>query len=244
MQGRDSDNVRVAQGSAHNPHVSSADDYACEAIAADLMPMLFSDFPACDAFIAGQMSLLGHKILSDEALFRWGVSPDQFAVLRSVSESVISIWRTTRQAMVLNLEDCQCAGSHWTPSRRTFLFHAHIDARGMLTFAAASAPHWRVTARHRRLLHEMMPKLAALLLRYFRQQTAQSNVKLTPREAQILALIGAGISNKGIAKHLGTSPNTVRNQVARLSEKLRARNRAELLLHSRPPQPIHSTSVP
>lgn len=233
MQGWKSDNAHVVQGSQHTPHVSSADDYARESIAADLMPILLSDFPACDAFIAGQISSHGPNLPDDEALFQWGASSDQLAVLRSVSKSVISIWRTTRQAINFNLEDCQCAGSHWTSSRRTFLFDAHINAHGTLTFAAASAPHWRVTARHHRLLHEMLPKLAALFDRHFQQQAVKTSIKLTPRETQILALIGAGISNKGIAKHLGTSPNTVRNQIARLSEKLRARNRAELLLHSR-----------
>lgn len=233
MQRCDSDTVHVVQASTHISPLASADGYIREGIAADLMPLMLCDFPACDAFMAGQMSLQGRALLSEEKLFRWGISLDQLAVLRSVSESVVSIWRTTRQAMVLNLEDCQCAGSRSAPSRRTFLFHAHIDVYSTLTFAVVSAPQWHVTARHRRLLHDMMPTLSALLCRHFQQQVTESGVKITPREAQILALIGAGISNKGIARHLGTSPNTVRNQVARLNEKLGARNRAELLLYSR-----------
>lgn len=50
---------------------------------------------------------------------------------------------------------------------------------------------------------------------------------LTPRELQVLELMGEGRANKEIAAALGLSVNTVRNHVAHLLEKLGARSKLE-----------------
>jgi DNA-binding NarL/FixJ family response regulator len=50
---------------------------------------------------------------------------------------------------------------------------------------------------------------------------------LTLRERQIVRLINDGLPNKGIARRLGISPGTVKNQVHRILEKLQARSRSE-----------------
>ena len=50
---------------------------------------------------------------------------------------------------------------------------------------------------------------------------------LTPRETEILALIGQGMSNKAIARHLGISVHTVKFHLEALFERLDASNRAE-----------------
>jgi DNA-binding CsgD family transcriptional regulator len=52
---------------------------------------------------------------------------------------------------------------------------------------------------------------------------------LTPREAELVALIAAGASNKEIASQLGLSGNTVRNHIHNVFEKTGARNRVELV---------------
>jgi DNA-binding NarL/FixJ family response regulator len=56
------------------------------------------------------------------------------------------------------------------------------------------------------------------------QRTA---ARLTSREREVLALVAAGISNKGIARQLQVSPNTVKFHVAAILDKLDAATRAE-----------------
>jgi two-component system nitrate/nitrite response regulator NarL len=50
---------------------------------------------------------------------------------------------------------------------------------------------------------------------------------LTPRELDVLAAIGAGFSNKAIARQLGISLHTVKFHIESLLRKLGARTRAE-----------------
>jgi DNA-binding NarL/FixJ family response regulator len=53
---------------------------------------------------------------------------------------------------------------------------------------------------------------------------------LTPREREVLRLIGQAKSNKQIALELGTSPATARNHVASIMDKLGLHTRTELAL--------------
>ena len=56
---------------------------------------------------------------------------------------------------------------------------------------------------------------------------AAEELPLTPRETEILALIGQGMSNKAVARHLGISVHTVKFHLESLFERLGATNRAE-----------------
>jgi len=53
---------------------------------------------------------------------------------------------------------------------------------------------------------------------------------LTPREREILTLVGRGMSNTEIATHLVLSPLTAKTHVSRLFLKLGARDRAQLVV--------------
>lgn len=53
---------------------------------------------------------------------------------------------------------------------------------------------------------------------------------LTPREREVLALVGAGLANGEIAARLVISPATARTHVGRLLTKLDARDRAQLVV--------------
>ena len=53
---------------------------------------------------------------------------------------------------------------------------------------------------------------------------------LTPREREILALVGRGMSNHEIAAHLVLSPLTAKTHVSRLFLKLGVRDRAQLVV--------------
>jgi DNA-binding NarL/FixJ family response regulator len=50
---------------------------------------------------------------------------------------------------------------------------------------------------------------------------------LTPRELEVLTLVGQGMSNKAIARHLGISAHTVKYHLEAVFAKLGVRSRAE-----------------
>jgi DNA-binding CsgD family transcriptional regulator len=58
---------------------------------------------------------------------------------------------------------------------------------------------------------------------------------LTPRERELVAEILKGQSNRAIAACLGTSVQTVRNQLTLLYRKLGVSSRLELAARCRPP---------
>ncbi len=62
---------------------------------------------------------------------------------------------------------------------------------------------------------------------------AQKTLGISEREKEVLELLAAGESNKGIAGRLNVSPNTVKTHVARLYEKLQAKRRTEAILRAR-----------
>jgi two-component system response regulator FixJ len=53
---------------------------------------------------------------------------------------------------------------------------------------------------------------------------------LSPRERQVLDLVVAGETNKGVARHLDISERTVEIHRANVMRKMRARSLADLVL--------------
>jgi DNA-binding NarL/FixJ family response regulator len=75
---------------------------------------------------------------------------------------------------------------------------------------------------------------AGLTVRALRQQRRgfgplpeEETVLLTPREVEVLAALGNGLSNKAAARQLGISPHTVKFHIESLFRKLDATSRAE-----------------
>jgi DNA-binding NarL/FixJ family response regulator len=62
------------------------------------------------------------------------------------------------------------------------------------------------------------------------QVAADRLAVLTQREREVLALVGQGLSNEEIAAELTLSPATARTHVSRAMVKLRARDRAQLVV--------------
>ncbi len=55
---------------------------------------------------------------------------------------------------------------------------------------------------------------------------------LTPREKEVLALIGEGLTNQEIAEHLGLTVNTVQTHRGHIMDKLNLHSRAELMKYA------------
>jgi DNA-binding CsgD family transcriptional regulator len=52
--------------------------------------------------------------------------------------------------------------------------------------------------------------------------------RLTPRELEVVEYVALGLRNSDIALACGSSPNTVRNQLTRVFQKLSVASRSEL----------------
>ncbi|QKV91129.1 response regulator transcription factor [Streptomyces sp. NA02950] len=90
------------------------------------------------------------------------------------------------------------------------------------------------------------PATTARLMRTLRGDTTPQEPKdevlagLSPREREILVLIGEGLTNRQIGKRLFLSEKTVKNHISRLLAKLGVERRiqaAVLATHSSPPSP-------
>ncbi len=84
--------------------------------------------------------------------------------------------------------------------------------------------------RHTRRLIEAFVSSSAIAATGPTGEAARELEKLTPREREVLALVGGGRSNGEIAEQLVLSPLTVKTHVARLFSKLEARDRAQLVV--------------
>ncbi len=84
--------------------------------------------------------------------------------------------------------------------------------------------------RHTRRLIEAFVSSSAIAATGPADDVARELEKLTPREREVLALVGGGRSNGEIAEQLVLSPLTVKTHVARLFSKLEARDRAQLVV--------------
>jgi FixJ family two-component response regulator len=61
------------------------------------------------------------------------------------------------------------------------------------------------------------------------QEVRRRYAKLTPRERQVLELVTAGMTSKGIASHLGLRQKTIEVYRSRIKSIMRARNAADLV---------------
>ncbi len=88
------------------------------------------------------------------------------------------------------------------------------------------------------------PRVVSTLSRYVAtvQAPAVAGTRLTEREEQILERVVAGLANKEIAAELSLHPQTVKNYVHLLLQKLNRRSRLDLIRSLRPD--AFSSSVP
>lgn len=83
------------------------------------------------------------------------------------------------------------------------------------------------------LSRTMTSKLLRELARYGRlTHPPVAPDELTPREREVLLLVAEGLTNNEIAEQLGISPNTVRNHLRAILEKLGLRNRVQAAVYA------------
>lgn len=83
--------------------------------------------------------------------------------------------------------------------------------------------------------HESVSDLVQALLEFMPRQGAPARSEkfgLTRREKEVIALIGAGYTNKDIAEKYGISQHTVKHHLTNIFDKLGVSNRLELVLFS------------
>ncbi len=76
------------------------------------------------------------------------------------------------------------------------------------------------------------PSVAARLVEALAGEEAAPAPDLTPREREVLQLVGRGLANKRIALELGISEKTVKNHVSRLLAKLGVSDRTQAALYA------------
>ncbi|MBN2011046.1 response regulator transcription factor [candidate division KSB1 bacterium] len=81
------------------------------------------------------------------------------------------------------------------------------------------------------------PRMAASLFSRVAElskgQIPESSVKLTPREVEIINRVADGLSNKEIAQRLSIEPQTVKNHIHNILDKLQLHNRLEAVEYAR-----------
>ncbi len=179
-----------------------------------------------------------------EVLMQYGVLEGDRSNLLSHCVSLIRAWRIMHQVSVFDLGPCGCVGTkkhhvNHIPSR-SFLIHGLEDSTGRLTFLILSAEGWADETKAKDFVTHLIQPLSTrtkhlqgIKAHLFSNTTnieASLTGQPTPREQEIAQLLSTGHSNKEIARILDISPNTVRNHISRLADKLGARNRTQVAM--------------
>lgn len=183
----------------------------------------------------------------DGVVLHYGEVHENAADLLQKCTKLLNVWSLQEDPCEIELGRCHCVGisrhREDTQLERTFLIHG-ARTNNRITFCVISGTSWPASEARKALISQIAEPLAKACSRFtqremlFAQQRRRaphaskpSNVcKLTPREQQIVTAVAQGLTNKEIARSFGSSPNTVRNQLANLSVKVGARNRAQLAL--------------
>jgi DNA-binding NarL/FixJ family response regulator len=110
-----------------------------------------------------------------------------------------------------------------------------IRGAGTIPVAAARAAGASGFVRKEAGLAEVMRAVRAVGLggEVFDPEPVSTPGDLSPREREVLELMGAGDTNREIAAHLHLSPHTVKDHTTAILRKLDARNRTEAVERAR-----------
>jgi DNA-binding NarL/FixJ family response regulator len=110
-----------------------------------------------------------------------------------------------------------------------------ISGAGTIPVAAARAAGASGFVRKEAGLAEVMRAVRAVGLggEVFDTEPVSTPGDLSPREREVLDLMGAGDTNREIAAHLHLSPHTVKDHTTAILRKLEARNRTDAVERAR-----------
>ncbi|MES2319416.1 MAG: LuxR C-terminal-related transcriptional regulator [Pseudomonadota bacterium] len=146
--------------------------------------------------------------------------------------SLLFLWFNRKAPVVLDFDACECVGKRILQRGKTRRFIVHgilLDSTHIGFIILSKSGRWDVdevktvlAAQEVQLEHDTRRRFVAAP--FFTDNVA----RFTPRELEVLQLLAEGGSNKVIAKGLGISHNTVRNQVQGLFRKTGTVNRTQL----------------
>ncbi|MDR2154706.1 MAG: LuxR C-terminal-related transcriptional regulator [Burkholderiaceae bacterium] len=178
-----------------------------------------------------------------DIIYRNGDFHEPSKNLRHQCASLVTIWSATHTPTLINFDNCTCVGKI-PPTKakncgRRFSIHG-IPLRADLMLFAIASTNCRnssdnqiksfVTDLVKQCHRIVSPHCLNCLSHNNSNFTDSSCQPLAPREIDVLKLLTKGLSNKKIARLLGTSPNTVRNQVSTILRKTGSINRTELAM--------------
>jgi DNA-binding CsgD family transcriptional regulator len=232
--------IRKASSSLAVPPPPDEVGVPVDAAARQQLDQLAVDFLAVGVCVLGPQSVRIAQVRHE------GEVHDAPATLQSHCASLLAVWGTVRAPTVIDLSECTCIGKRLLalPSRhgRRFAVHAialHDDEAvfGVISSQqpwpdagqAKSLVRDLTESAHQAMHPKLSPRAAAPALP---AQESLNWFTFSAREVQILKLLARGMSNKLIARELGSSPNTIRNQVHAVFRKTAVSNRTELALRA------------
>lgn len=196
-----------------------------------------------DCVAIGTASVDGPAIHFEQLLFLQGEIHEEPETLQSHCASLIALWAAVKAPSLIDLGKCTCIGRRLFLQEPTLGRRFAIDAMPIgddhLLFAViSSTKRWSdvetvktIVADLVRQANELHSSKAPAYVAPSTQETDELDwYQFTARELEVLKLVASGISNKLIARELGSSPNTVRNQIHALFRKAKVSNRTELAL--------------
>ncbi len=199
-----------------------------------------------DFLAFGSSVLTPQSVRIADVIHQEGDVNDPAATMHSHCASLLAMWGTVRAPTVVDLGECLCIGKRLLPraSRhgRRFAVHAMALQDELAAFGVISSNKpWPETSQAKSRIHSLTENFH----NFMRSSSAcaKGNTPLpspkdldwfsfSAREVQILQLLARGLSNKMIARELGSSPNTIRNQIHAVFRKTAVSNRTELALRA------------
>lgn len=196
-----------------------------------------------DCSAIGIASVKGPTVHFREILFLDGEIHEEPETLQSHCASLVALWAAVKAPSLIDLGHCSCVGRRLllqepTLGRRFAVHATEINDNTLLFAVISSTKRWKDVETVKRLISELVGLAEQVSTNSdLRADEAEAPVdnglnwyQFTNREVDILKLVAAGNSNKQIARELGSSPNTVRNQIHALFRKAEVTNRTELAL--------------
>ncbi|AIN61055.1 helix-turn-helix transcriptional regulator [Pseudomonas soli] len=196
-----------------------------------------------DCVAVGIASVNGPAVHFEQLLFLQGEIHEEPETLQSQCASLVALWAAVRAPSLIDLGKCTCIGRRLflqepTLGRRFAIDATPISDNHLLFAVISSTKRWSevetvkaavaVLVRQANELHSSKAPIYVAPPNHENEELDW--YQFTARELEILKLVASGISNKQIARELGSSPNTVRNQIHALFRKAKVTNRTELAL--------------